>query len=221
MSFYDVLAPNYQKLSEEKKLYLDAIDSLITTDIKTPKYLDVGSADGVRASKIASKINAREFLMVEPSSKMASLARERGKVVEGEIFLVKDQKFDVVTCLWNVIGHVEDKLSFLKHIRTLLDGKFFIDVQNRYNAESYGFFEVSKRFLLDSVFPDPRRGDAQYEITVNGEKIPAMGHLFTPNEIERLIKAAGFKMIKRIAVSYKTGKQSKYWFLGQLFYELE
>ena len=58
------------------------------------------------------------------------------------------ERFDVITCLWNVLGHVptaEKRLHALSAIASLLtpNGRFFLDVNHRYNARSYGVFPTA------------------------------------------------------------------------------
>jgi hypothetical protein len=51
---YDLVAPVYARLAEQRKAYLDAVDRLIVARIPagTRSMLDAGSGDGSRASPL-------------------------------------------------------------------------------------------------------------------------------------------------------------------------
>ena len=56
--------------------------------------------------------------------------------------LPANERFDVITCLWNVLGSVVDsdrRLRALKKMGSLLTehGRLFVDVNNRYNARAW------------------------------------------------------------------------------------
>lgn len=71
---------------------------------------------------------------------------------EGMVF---EEPFQVITCLWNVFGHVPEqhRLIFLENLRNLLarEGRLYIDVNNRYNSRAYGWKVVLKNMLRDFV----------------------------------------------------------------------
>ena len=57
--------------------------------------------------------------------------------------MVVPETFDVITCLWNVLGHVrefENRVRAMRAMKKLLspEGRCFIDVNHRYNARAYG-----------------------------------------------------------------------------------
>ena len=77
-----------------------------------------------------------------------------------------EDRFSVITCLWNVLGHVETnqkRLTALTRMRRLLsdDGVIFIDVNNRYNAVNYGVLPTIGRMLYDFIAPAETNGNAQ------------------------------------------------------------
>jgi 2-polyprenyl-3-methyl-5-hydroxy-6-metoxy-1,4-benzoquinol methylase len=76
---------------------------------------------------------------------------------------VTGDPFDAILCLWNVLGHIESnqkRLTALKNMKGLLSpkGTIFIDVNNRYNANSYGYFRTLGRLLFDVIHPPKKRG---------------------------------------------------------------
>ena len=230
-TMYDQLAPQYRKYSECKIHYLNAIDNLVLKHIPVgaKSILDVGAGDGVRAVKIAKASNISKIVLAEPSPTMIALCQNQSVSdtwqVTAEELPQTNERFDVILCLWNVLGHIESnerRINALKNMAKLLskDGKIYIDVNNRYNANSYGFIHTIRRFLYDSIFPSEKNGDVSFEWEVNGSKIPAMGHFFTPFEIANIIRQAGLKNVRRYIVDYETGLTKKHVFSGQLYYEL-
>src|ERR1700747_3407385 len=67
---------------------------------------------------------------------------------------VTSQQFDIITCLWNVLGHVptpEKRLRALRAVARLLapHSRFFLDVNHRYNLSCYGILPTSARWIRD------------------------------------------------------------------------
>lgn len=234
---YDEFAPYYRNYSQEKIAYLDSIDKIIINEVKKcNSLLDVGSADGIRACEIARKLKVKKMVLIDNSKKMAKICRrniEKGKI-EVEFWL-KDitdddavnnkNRFEVITCLWNVLGHVEDRVKrevAIRNMKALLarDGIIFLDVNNRYNISSYKFPRVIRNIMKDIFSPSDKNGDFEFKFQIGSKEIPASVHIFNPLEIERLIKKCGLKIIKRFYFNYKTGKQCRTIFEGQLLYKI-
>lgn len=227
---YDRLAPHYRTFAQARSTYLDAVDRYICSHAKHGGcMLDVGSGDGVRAARIAHQLDADYLVLCEPSAGMLDIARTQGA---NEVWDKPAQelpesgrRFDVITCLWNVLGHLpgrEARIAALRGMRRLLatGGQVFCDVNNRHNAHAYGTARVMLRRLIDGVMPDERRGDASFEWVVDGERIAASGHLFTPGEMRSLIEAAGLRIAEERAIDYVTGASSERPYDGQLLYRL-
>ena len=224
---YDKLAPHYRKYSLEKARYLDAVDKIIIgqTLNKADSMLDVGSGDGIRAIKLAKEMNINNLVLSEPSPVMVELCKN---IFTGEVWAVTaenlpttNSKFDVITCLWNVIGHIpntNNRLMALKRMHDLLKsgGVVFIDVNNRYNARSYGWGEIMKRVVYDLIFPKNNKGDTIYKLKIDEQTITGMGHLFTPREINNLIKNAGFRIKKCYVLDYRTGVEHSSFFFWSI-----
>jgi 2-polyprenyl-3-methyl-5-hydroxy-6-metoxy-1,4-benzoquinol methylase len=228
---YDALAPHYREYASTRSAYLDAVDRFVAERVPagSVSLLDVGAGDGIRAMAIARAQGISEVILCEPSSEMAKRCQMLGpsQVWEFPAETIPDTnlRFDVITCLWNVLGHLEGsaaRLRALCRIRALIrpHGRLFIDVNNRHNAAAYGWLRVLGRIVLDAVSPDERRGDAQFDWQIAGRLFPAMGHLFTPAEARGLFERTGFRLLEWTAIDYANGKRSRSPFMGQLVYML-
>jgi SAM-dependent methyltransferase len=132
------------------------------------------------------------------------------------------ERFDVITCLWNVLGHVatENREHTLCAVAQLLspDGKFFLDINHRYNLRAYGILPACARWLRDHLFPSESNGDVLANWEVGESSISTYGHVFAHREIVRLAGAAGLELEKRIAINYENGKIQRFSFQGNLLY---
>lgn len=231
MKFYDLIAKEYKNISLKKKIYLNSVNKIIIKYLRKKKnILDAGSGDGLRLEKIRKKLKNKNFSAIEPSKKMYGLFKKNSKIPIKNIGLenIKDlnQKFDAITCLWNVFGHVstnEKRLNILKDIKKKLNPKGYLifDVNNRHNAKQYGIIKIIYRVLVDKFFFNEKRGDAKYEIIQENKKVKGNGHLFTIGEIELLIKKSNFQLKKVYFVNYSNGKVEKTPFFGQILVILE
>lgn len=228
---YDRLAPHYRAFAEDRSTYLDAVDRYVVKHARRGgSLLDVGSGDGVRAARIAEVIDASYVVLSEPSEGMYALCRQQGADetwhAPAQSLPDTERRFDTITCLWNVLGHLpgrDARVAALSGMRGLLaqGGQIFCDVNNRHNARAYGKARVLLRRLVDGVLPDERRGDAQFEWVVAGERIPATGHLFTPREMRELVRGAGLRIRDERSIDYASGISSVRPWDGQLLYRLQ
>jgi len=132
-------------------------------------------------------------------------------------------KFDVITCLWNVLGHLEShktRQAALRKMSHMLspNGLIFVDVNNRYNARSYGLLKSGFRFFYDVILPSEANGDVSFIWHVSERSIQASGHVFRPAEIETLLKEAGLRILERFVIDDKTGKLRRFKCEGHLLY---
>ncbi len=233
VSAYDALAPHYRAYSQRKSDYLRAVDEIVISRLASAgarSLLDVGAGDGVRAQGIARACRVRRLVLAEPSAVMADYCRRLAGVevwqAGAEELPESGRKFDAVTCLWNVLGHVEThakRLAALRRMRELLaeGGLIFLDVNNRYNARAYGTPKTAARALFDLVCPAETNGDITFDWEIGGGRICARGHVFTPREVESQARRAGLRVRARHVVDYETGAQRRCVFQGQLLYVLE
>jgi len=193
--------------------------------------LDVGTGDGIRAHRIATAAQIEYLVLADPNPNMLALAQqtpanEYHLLSAEELSQLQNQRFNAITCLWNVLGHISpqiNRLISLRNIYKLLepDGTFIFDINNRYNAAAYGWKTVLKNIKADMVKPGETNGDVTYNLDVDNVSIPAMGHVFSPREINSLLRKTGFFIRKTQVIDYKTGEPKKSLFAGQLLYEVE
>ena len=110
---YDELAAHYRSVSADRAVYLRAIEEIIIRRIagNADSLLDVGSADGHRAMRIAGLAHISSVVLVEPSAGMRKFCQQNTQAeiwpVRAEELPEAESRFSVITCLWNVLGHIE------------------------------------------------------------------------------------------------------------------
>ena len=239
---YDAFAPYYREYSDKRTGYLKSSDNIIidfikcqdelvnNTDLLT--MLDIGAGDGIRSFRIAAKTNMHKLILLDNSPQMLKLCTKipctdviLGDISNKNTSLEKDS-CQFITCIWNVLGHIETpekRIMALKKIHNTLssDGFLFLDVNNRYNIKNYGIKNVLVNFLKDILYPPDNNGNVDFKIEINNKKIPAHVHIFSPHEMNQLLKKTGFKIIKKYYLDYSTGKIQKSFLTGQLLYILK
>ncbi len=227
---YKNLAPFYRTYSNKRQAYLDGVDAQIIPYIFDQKtLLDLGTGDGFRILHLLEKSGKKlkKVTLVDSCSEMLNRLKGNKFVeVKKQDFSSKkfalNSKYDVITSLWNVLGHIAGPsvLQALKNIAKHLkkDGVVIIDINNRYNYKQYGT-KALKNYFLDKV-RKVQTGDISFEFSCNNKKIPSFVHLFSQKEIECLFQKAGFVVKKRLYINYQTGTLEKNQFSGQLFYVL-
>jgi SAM-dependent methyltransferase len=220
---YDRIAPGYRELSERRRAYLDAVDAEIVRRVPrgAASLIDVGAGDGRRALQIAAHTRIPRVVLAEPSEGMRGLIPAGIEVWhEGmETLPYAGPKFDVVLCLWNVLGHVPSgdlRAAALRNLGRMCSagGMIFLDVINRYNVAECGVGLVLRRFLSSD------NGDVPVTWrTVSGE-VETRGHVFTAKEMERLFGEAGLRKVERIVLNYETGRREAWSVAGNFLYVL-
>ena len=228
---YDLLAPFYRKHSDKRKNYLNSIDNLIINNIpeNANNILDVGAGDGNRAMKIGNLSNISNIVLCEPDPSMVELCKKH-KVLDiwnndAENLFNNDMKFDVILCLWNVIGHIntnDKRIIALNNMGNLLtdNGLLFIDFSNRYNASYYGYLNTIIRYIFDFIHRSESNGDACFFLKYDENRIKINTHFFTLKEINNLINNSELSIKNFFIVDYKSGKLVKKITSGNLFYIL-
>jgi len=228
---YELLAPHFRGYARSRAAYLDAVDRIVARRIPAHAraLLDVGAGDGARATALARACLLSTVVLAEPSPALAARCREQPLAevwrVRAEELPAPSRRFDVVTCLWNVLGHVptrEARKTALARMRALLapDGVMFLDVNNRYNARAYGLPRTLARWLFDRVRPCESHGDVVVTWLLGEKTVRLRGHVFTPREAESLFAEAGLAVLRRSVVDYETGERRRFACEGQLLYEL-
>ncbi len=233
--FYTKYSRFYNSYSTGKEPFLSAVDkfvfdSLCSIDKVDSSIIDIGCGNGVRGKSIADKLNIKKILGIDNSKGMIDAAQ---KIPGLETCLIDisdksiefDEKYNICLFLSNVLSHIpteKRRLIMLKNIYdfTSDDGVLFIDVNNRYNIANYGYKSVLKNIFKDIFLPHKVNGDFNLKVKIPGEIISTGVHIFSPFEIQRLLKLSGFKILDRKIVDYKTGQIRKSVFCGQLLYRL-
>lgn len=223
---YDRIGPVFARIAEKRRSYLDGIDRLVTSEISpgSRSMLDVGAGDGGRARRIAQARDISELVLVEPSVAMQGRDAQF-RTMRAEELHWAEGEFDVITCLWNVLGHIfpsEVRLEVLRQFARLASpqGRIFVDVQHRYNVRHYGAIPTALRFLRDRLRWSDTSGDVVVAWDVAGVRCTTRGHVFTHREFCSLAKAAGLHIEKRFVVDYATGERRRWSVEGHLLYVL-
>ena len=225
---YDLIAPGFRELSERRRAYLDAVDRQIVNRIpkQAKTLLDVGAGDGRRALQIAGNSDIREVVLAEPSSGMRVLIPAEYETWDaGMEALPSGRKFDVVLCLWNVLGHVsacEQRKTALTNLANCCSdgGVIFLDVLNRYNIAECGLITVAGRWLYDTLAPSEENGDVNVTWNTHGNIVHTHGHVFTAREMEGLFENAGLSVVERIVLNYRNGQRLRWMTSGNPLYVL-
>lgn len=222
---YDYIAPQFARLSAFRRAYLDQVEQQIIAAFpnNARALLDVGAGDGSRSQRIAQACGISRLVLVEPSAAM------RGPSIPGvETWSMRaedlgeiDSQFDAITCLWNVLGHIDPaaaRAGVLRQFARLLsrEGLVFIDVNHRYNAAEYGVVPTVLRALRDRIRPDERNGDVE----AVWDQCVTKGHVFTDREFRAFAQDAGLEVRKRIVIHYRTGQLQRRSYCGNLLYVL-
>lgn len=226
---YNRIAPEFARISERRKHYLDRVDRIVMDAIPPGqrRLLDVGAGTGVRAARIAQHCGLSDVTLLEPSAAMRlHWPKDRHAwPIRAEDLHCKDGEFDVILCLWNVLGHIfpaESRVTVLRQFRRLLSpaGTVFLDVNHRYNVRHYGVLATIPRLLRDHLFPDVRNGDVIARWDLGEAHCATKGHVFTHQEFCALVKTAGLVIEKRFVVDYGNGQVRRFSFEGNLLYVL-
>ncbi len=225
---YDALAHHYSAIVAARRPYLDAVERIIIARaMGAGSLLDIGAGDGVRTFKIVRSTGIPRVAIVEPSVGMRARLRNNALVWGCPISEMPDTdlRFDVITCLWNVLGHIPttpERVSALAKARSLLSpgGLLFVDVNHRYNASTYGWARTLCRIAYDHMSWSDTNGDVSVCWNMPSQSVRTRGHLFVGREIEGLCRAAGLTITNRWVVSYENGSRKKIPLLGNLLYQL-
>jgi 2-polyprenyl-3-methyl-5-hydroxy-6-metoxy-1,4-benzoquinol methylase len=226
---YDRIAPIYARLAQQRRAYLDAVDRLIVTEIPSGSrsMLDVGAGDGARAGRIAAAAGLRDLTLLEPSERMRCYCPAQTTIwaMRAEDLHSRQGGFDVITCLWNVLGHIRPSTARVEVLRQFArlvtpQGRIFIDLNHRYNARHYGAMATAMRFLRDRVSPAGCHGDVRVTWDIEGQCCATTGHVFTHAEFAAEALPAGLSIEKRFVIDYASGQLRRWSFLGNLLYVL-
>jgi len=226
---YDQVAPVYERLAQQRAGYLEAIDRIVISAIPpgSRSLLDVGAGNGSRAARIAAAAGLRDLVLVEPSGAMRSRCPAQAEIwaLRAEDLARRQGSFDVITCLWNVLGHIlpaAARLEAMRQFGRLVSpvGRIFIDVNHRYNARHYGLLATAARYLRDRIAPDEAKGDVTVTWNIEGHAVSTTGHVFTHREFALLAETACLEIEERFVVDYASGRLRRRSSAGHLLYVL-
>lgn len=227
LAAYDALAPFYSSLLEARKQYLKGVEDIITTHARAASsLLDIGSGNGIRALRIANACGIDSIVLVEPSDCMRRESPEnRATWKHSTSEISETARFDLITCLWNVLGHVDgarERSILLSRLKAFLtpSGMLFLDVNHRYNAGSYGWARTAARMVRDYFSPSEKNGDVIASWQAGQQRIRTRGHVFTHAELLLLFQRAGLHIKNRWIVDYRNGTQHRFSVFGNLLYQL-
>ncbi|MCR9183626.1 MAG: class I SAM-dependent methyltransferase [Flavobacteriaceae bacterium] len=221
--YYNIIARDYDLLSRERMNYLNVIDNIIISDNKNKKiknYLDIGSGDGRRSLKIINSLEPLNSTLVDDSQKMLEQIKSKPNltVLNNSFFEIETEvKFELMTCLWNVIGHIDtnsQRKQFFQIVDKLLDsnGVFYLDVNNRYNISHYGYSNVMKNLEMDVLYPSESNGE--FYIGEGDKKTKVYIH--NPFDLGKYVNDLNLEIEKTWFINYKTGEIKETFFEGQL-----
>lgn len=228
---YNLFSKSYREYSLLRKNYIDAINLLIikySMKKRLNNMLDIGSANGMRAVYLFKKTNAKKLWLIDNSKEMIKMCKTINKSNSILLDVTKDDllrlkaSFDLVTCLWNVLGHIDtcdERLNALKNISGVMNKNslLFIDLNNRYNISAYGFMNVLRNIWLDMFDKNNSNGNFIHKISIaKNRQIATKVHIFSYFEIIRLLRESQLKLVKMMFINYETGKITNF-FQGQFF----
>jgi len=225
---YDVLAPHYDSILATRKQYLSTIENIVVAHSAGARsFLDVGSGNGVRALRIARATGIEDVVMLEPSAGMRTQCPEPAEFWNCAATAIPEttRRFDLITCLWNTLGHFEstdERTAVLARLKTLLtpSGRIFLDVNHRYNARAYGWPKTALRMVYDFFSPLETNGDVVVSWQEGEKQIRTRGHVFTQRELLHVFSDAGLAVKSRWVVDYRSGELHSNPLMGNLLYQL-
>lgn len=224
---YNEIAPVYARVSEQRRAYLAAVERLVIAGVRagSRSMLDVGAGDGSRAGRIAEAADLCELVLLEPGERMRSYCPAHATVwaMRAEDLRARQESFDVITCLWNVLGHIHPsgaRAEVLRQCARLVSpqGRVFIDVNHRYNARHYGVIPTAARFLRDCFAPAGSNGDVRVAWDIDGHRAATTGHVFTDREMSEMMRSAGLGIEARFVIDYATGQIRRHGYEGHFLY---
>lgn len=239
INHFDALAKSYDLKAQNRKKYLEKIDSIAATYIlaegkRNPFALDAGTGTGTRLAGLRQRIPHTRVIGCDISSEMARIAS--GKDIDGitiadmPLLPFKETAFDYVFCFFNALGYVSSagkRLETLKEFYRVLrpGGTAMIDVLNRWHTgEALGFKkskrQIAKELAHSHAASDLETGDVLFSLQMNGDILPGYFHSFTKREAGTQFKQAGFEIEDFQIIGYDSGQTHTNHNKGNFFYIL-
>jgi SAM-dependent methyltransferase len=219
--FYNSVAGLYRVYSSTRRKYLEAVDNMVIALAgRRSRFLDVGAGDGGRSLHIADRVGATQVVLLDSSPNML----DRGpapphvrKIVCPIADYTTEERFDLITCLWNVFGHIPTTRGRLKAVRRISellssDGIFCMDINNRYNFRQYGVLAVVRNVWKDLL---RLSGRGSFPLTLGNTT--GWVYIHSPCEFDHVARRAGFAIECKAFLDYRDGSR-RTGFGGQVFY---
>ncbi|MFJ7792584.1 class I SAM-dependent methyltransferase [Pseudomonas sp. NPDC096950] len=189
------LVPGFESLQRMAMLLLR--ESVPTAG----RILVLGAGGGLELKKFADAQPQWRFVGVDPSAEMLKLAEatlgahtERVELHEGFIDTAPEGPFDAATCLLTLhFIPAEERLRTLKEIwRRLLPGAPLIVAHHSFPQSPDEKSRWLKRYAAYAVDSGVPAADAERAIAAISSNLPVL----SPEEDERLLRAAGFEAVE-------------------------
>jgi hypothetical protein len=146
---YSTMSELYPSLSLSRKEYNASVDSRLTSLAGGlgPRWLDIGSGDGVRALGLNRELQ-KSLTVLEPSTLLPKTFESNHpdvRVIRSQLeFVDLNHEFDLVTMLWNVVGHLDSLSTSLQRVAkwTAPSGLLFFDLNSPLNIRRFGLASV-------------------------------------------------------------------------------
>ncbi len=227
-NYYDSAADHYAAMSSARCKYLCGVDQIVIQnlkDIHAENILDIGAGDGHRSKYLADTLGIKQVIVVESSLKMAAKAREQlgeNNVLVGDVtkLELQEEYFDAVVSLWNVFGHIpskKDRIEVFKKISKSLkpNGVCIIDVNNRYNAQYYGWLAVARNIFNDAI----RKNDRGW-FPLKIDNVEGKVYIHRPAELKCYLSGTNLKIERTHYIDYESGALRMMPWEGQCVYVL-
>jgi 2-polyprenyl-3-methyl-5-hydroxy-6-metoxy-1,4-benzoquinol methylase len=218
-NFYDSIAEEYGEISFKRLNYLLAVEKFVLTRVKeveSKNLLDVGTGDGKRLARILEQHQFEIVTAVEPSLNMFRKLEKLNLEIELQNSTIEnfktEEKYDLILCLWNVIGHIDNLDKFLLRLRTFLKpgGTVIIDFNNKFNIKQYGLQNVLMNLLSAIGVGSQNRQRGVFPLDgVNFVKV------WSKYEFNKVSKKY-FKNHQYRYLNYQSGKIERFLLAGQV-----
>lgn len=233
---FTAIAQSYDEKSAQRKNYLTAIDQLVRAALPATNgqpffVLDAGCGTGSRAERIFRPIGNAKVYGCDISSAMLKIAagKHLSGVTQGDFCHLpfRSGSFQVVICLFNAIGYLEDeqaRLNTLREFHRVLarDGLLCIDFMNRWHlGEGLRYRRTLQSatwtYLKSLGWSSANRGNLHFALPINGRTVQGFVHGFSRGEVRRLLRAAGFRIKQELVVGYDSGQLKQWFWQGQIY----
>jgi 2-polyprenyl-3-methyl-5-hydroxy-6-metoxy-1,4-benzoquinol methylase len=204
---------SYQIVCKRREKYINGVnrDFLKIAKDKGLNWLDIGSGDSIRSAYL-NTILGKKLTVLEPSELLTKdfecsnpdIKFLRTSIEEIEFL----EKFDVISLLWNVVGHLTNLEATLKKIYNALHpgGVLYFDTNSPFNLIEYGVRQVVKNFFSKQEYLKFSWPDSNSESYVL---------FYKKSYLIKILKEAGFSVSVR-NINYDSGNSVRSCFFGSM-----